>query len=61
MSVYLCVIVPALLLLLLIFLKLGKKRGLQIMATGMLTMGIYMILIFPNMKYILLLARQFLS
>lgn len=61
MSVYLCVFVPALLLLFLIFLKSGKKRGLQIMAAGMVAMGLYMVLVFPNMKFLLLLAVQYLS
>lgn len=58
MSVYLCVLVPAVLYVPLLWYKVEKKRALYVLGGVAVLCGIYMITIYPNFKYILKFVQQ---
>ena len=58
MSVYLCVLVPLVLYVPLLWLKLGKKTALYVLGGLAVFCGIYMITIYPNFKTILEFVQQ---
>jgi len=58
MSVYLCVLVPVVLYLPLLWYKLSKKTALYVLGGFAVLCGIYMITIYPNFKSILEFVQQ---
>ncbi|MFN4763693.1 hypothetical protein ACKGJN_11255 [Gillisia sp. Q332] len=58
MSVYLCVLVPVVLYVPLLWYKAGKKRALYVLGGLAALCGIYLITIYPNFKSILEFAQQ---
>ena len=58
MSVYLCVLVPVILYVPLLWYKLSKKRALYVLGGLAVLCGIYMISIYPNFKSILEFVQQ---
>ena len=53
MSVYLCVLVPVVLYLPLVWYKVGRKKMVYVLAGAGVFFGIYMLTVYPNFKAIL--------